>query len=519
MTQAFDSPPVTPPDRRVPLGTKLAAGSGEAAINIGINLPKSFAFPVYNLVLGVSPTLLGIALFVPRLWDAVIDPVMGNISDNSRSRFGRRRPYMLVGAVAAALCIALLCIFPRGLNQGAWGETVLKFAGIAAPRGDWLYAGYLMLMSIIFYTALTIFAVPYGALTMELTGDYEERTRVMSFRTLFTYLSGFLTAWLYAIAEWDVFKDADGNKDVIKGSYAVGVLLVVVMLVVMLAPTLFVKEPKRTSGRRPAEATPQVVGNGIGFWPGLKSTLRQPAFLMIVAAYTVGFLGVIMVIGLGLYLAIYSVYAGDRGTGSVVQAWAQTLATCFGIVTVFLLNRLSDRFEKKTLLVGTLLCSFVGGLSSWLLYDPNLPTWNLLGWLPTAVRGDHSWPFHPLAFSTALIWPGLAGLLVMSNSMIADVCDLDELQTGERREGMYWAVFNWIQKSAISIALLFSGVILDVIHFDATAVAQTADTIFKMRLAFMIVVCGGVGLSALIVAFIPLNKARLAEVHRQLATS
>ena len=134
-----------------------------------------------------------------------------------------------------------------------------------------------------------------------------------------------------------------------------------------------------------------------------------------------------------------------------------------------------------------------------------------------SVRGDHSWPFHPLAFSTALIWPGLAGLLVMSNSMIADICDLDELQTGERREGSYWAVFNWIQKSAISIALLFSGVILDLIHFDANVVVQTADTIFKMRLAFMIVVCGGVGIAAVIVLFIPINRQRLADVHAQLA--
>ena len=101
--------------------------------------------------------------------------------------------------------------------------------------------------------------------------------------------------------------------------------------------------------------------------------------------------------------------------------------------------------------------------------------------------------------------------------MIADVCDLDELKTGRRREGMYWAVFNWIQKTAISVALLFSGVILNVVGFDAELPRQTDSAIFQMRLAYLLVVCGGVGLAAVVVALIPLDKARLADVRRRLA--
>ncbi|HEV7297736.1 MAG TPA: MFS transporter [Tepidisphaeraceae bacterium] len=502
-----ESGTATPPETRVPLATKVAAGAGEAAINIGINLPKNFAFPIYNLALGVNPTLLGVALLLPRMWDAVIDPVMGTISDNTRSRWGRRRPYMLVGALLSAACILLLCLIPRGLNTSAWGSEPFSFI-VTAPRGDWLYAGYLTLTSIIFYTALTLFSVPYGALTMELTSDYRERTRVMSWRTFFTYLSGFLTAWLYAIAEWDIFKDAAGNKDVLKGTMAVGILLLVVMLAATLAPTLLVREPRVAAPTKAQETEPKV-----GFWAQMRQTFTEPAFLLIVASYTVGFLGVIMVIGLGLYIAIYHTYGGDRGTGSVVQAWSQTLAALVGIVTVFAINRVAGRLEKRTTLVICLSISFVGGLSSWWLYDPSLPTWNLIGWLP----GDARWPFHPLAFSTALIWPGLAGLLVMSNSMIADVCDLDELRTGRRREATYWAVFNWVQKSAISLALLFSGTILDAIGFVSGADKQPDSVITNMRLAFAVVVCGGVGIAAVLAASIPLSRARLAQTHVALA--
>ena len=531
MTQAFDNPSATPPDRRVPFGTKLAAGSGEAAINVGVNLPKNFAFPIYNIALGVSPTLLGIAMLVPRFWDALIDPVMGNISDNTRGRWGRRKPYMLVGAVLSAACVIFMCVFPRGMKQGAWGETIRTVLGYEFTNGDLFYAGWLMATSIIFYTCLTIFAVPYGALTMELTGDYEERTRVMSFRTFFTYVSGLLIGWLYAIAEWDIFKGADGKPDVIKGTYAVGLLLAAVMIVVMLAPTLFVREPVRKVRATPRRADKEPDGGGAagteatsatevegrgdktGFWRGLGETLREPAFLLIIAAYTVGFLGVIMVIGLGQYVNYYYVYGGDTGTGSIVQGWAHTLAVLCGIVAVVVINRLAKRFEKKTLLIAALSCSFVGGLLSWVLYNPNLPTINLIGWLP----GGHRWPFHPLSFSYALIWPGLAGLLIMSNSMIADVCDIDELKTGQRREGMYWAVFNWIQKTAISIALLFSGVILDAVGFDAKLPHQTPGAIFHMRLAYLLVVCGGAAAAIVLTAMIPLNRQRLDEVHRRLA--
>ncbi len=511
---------------RVPLPIKVAAGAGEAAINVGVNLPKNFAFPIYNLALGVSPTLLGLAMLVPRFWDALIDPVMGSLSDNTRSRFGRRRPYMLVGAVLSALCVALMCIFPRGLKdteagQALWGPVIdfwLIEINLHLPLGDWQYAGWLLCVSLLFYTALTIFAVPYGALTMELTRNYEERTRVMSFRTFFTYLSGLLIGWLYAIAEWDIFKDADGQPDVVKGSYAVGIGLALLLLVVMLTPTIFVKEPLRpaVAGRRDEASASASAGDvKIGFWRGLKETLSTPAFLMIVAAYTIGFLAVIMVIGLGQYVNYYHVYGGDLDRGSIVQGWAHTLATLCGIAAAFAINRLAARVEKKRLLIGALSCSFVGGLLSWVLYSPDLPTFDLIAWVPGV---ETVWPAHPLSFSYALIWPGLAGLLIVSNSMIADVCDLDELKTGARREGMYWAVFNWIQKTAISIALLFSGVILDVVGFDAKAEVQSDDAIRNMRLAYLLVVCGGVLVSGVIVALIPLTRVRMEAVRAELDT-
>jgi GPH family glycoside/pentoside/hexuronide:cation symporter len=478
--------------------TKVAAGTGESVINIGINLPANFAFPIYNLVLGVSPTLLGIAMMIPRIWDGFIDPIMGSISDNSTNRFGRRRPYMFIGGLLTAFAVLLLCMFPRNMHEVLGDGQMWGYS-----HGDLFYAGYLLVMSIIFYTFMTVFAVPYGALTMELTSDYGERTRVMSFRTFFTYLSGMLIGWLYAIAEWDIFKDpVTGAKDAVRGSYAVGVILVIVLLVASMLPTFLVKEPFVAEKRKQAK---------IPVLQGLKETLKVPAFLLIVSAYTIGFLGVIMVLGLGRYVGFFHVYGGDLGLGAVVQGYAHTCAVLTGILATIVINRLAHKVEKKLLLIGALSISFCGGLLSWWLYTPALPTssW-AVPFTGVVIR------LHPLAFSYMMIWPGLAGLLILSSSMIADLCDFDELKTGRRREGMYWAVFNWIQKTAISIALLFSGVILDMTGFDATLAAQSERTIFLMRLNYMIVVCGGVGLAALLVACIPLNRQKMMVVQKEL---
>lgn len=517
----------TPASERVPLRTKIAAGSGEGAINIGVNIPANFSFLVYNLGLAVSPTLLGLALFIPRLWDAVIDPLMGSISDNTRGRFGRRKPYMLVGALLSIAGVFVICYVPGGIDTTSWAETKwgpTLSAGfinldLHVPLRDWAYAAFLTAVCLVFYTCLTVFAVPYGALTMELTADYQERTRVMSFRTLFTYLTGLLMAWLYPIVR--------AAEDTRQGALIVGIVLAVLLAVIMLAPTFLVPERNR---QRAAAAAAVKKPPKVGLWEGIATTLKQPVLLMIIAAYTIGFLGVIMVIKLGLYVAIFHIYGGgEQGEtdGAFMQGWAQTLAIFVGIFTVFAINRLADKVEKKLLLIGALSSSFVGGLLSWWLYTPDFTTFQqvipLFGeagngtwlfWLPDRIN---FW-FHPMAISFAMIWPGLAGLLIMSNSMIADVCDLDELKTGQRREGSYWAVFNWIQKTAIGVALLFSGVVLDLVGYvsEAGVKHQTPEVIDNMRIAYAAVVCGGVGVSILIVALIPLNRRRIEAARQEL---
>ena len=167
-------------DTKVPLGQKLAFALGMAPSLLMLNSIDYLAMPIYNIALGVSPILIGIALAIPKFWDAITDPLMGNISDNTRTRIGRRRPYMMVGAVLGGIAYSFLWNPPAAL-----GETGLFI--------------YLTVTALILSTTYTIYMVPYCGLTFELTYDYNERTRLMTWRAWSGSIFGLLIGWAYKL--------------------------------------------------------------------------------------------------------------------------------------------------------------------------------------------------------------------------------------------------------------------------------------------------------------------------------
>jgi GPH family glycoside/pentoside/hexuronide:cation symporter len=500
------------------LGTKVAAGTGESCINIGINMPKEFAFVVYNLTMGVNAILLSFVLMLPRIWDALTDPIMGSISDNTRSRWGRRKPYMLLGGFLSAILLALICIPPSFLKGWFAPEESWELFGWSFTKVDWLASAYLLVISLLFYTALTVFSVPYGALTMEMTSDYNERTRLMSFRTTFTYLSGMITGWILYMTKWDIWvdlaKDA-GAADPVKqgevyGTWAVGGMMTLILLGAALIPTFFIKE-RMVSLKKLADEQNKKVRElkKTPLLQTLVETLSMPSFVLIVLAYTIAFFGIIMVIHLGLYINIYYTHDGDKKLGYLAQGWANTFKPMIGLGTVFILNRIANRVEKKLAWAVCLGVSLLGAVLTWFLYSPELEAWK------PSIFGIEFY-LHPLIIPFGLLFPGLAATLMMSYSMIADVCDIDEIKSGTRREGMYWAVFNWVQKLAISGALLMTGFTLSFSLFDQNADKQTAETIETMRQLFTFTLVISITIALVMVLSIPLSKSRMQAVRDEL---
>jgi GPH family glycoside/pentoside/hexuronide:cation symporter len=180
MSNNTKAPRVAPEDR-VPVPQKLAYGAGCFVNLFTGNITVQMFNPVFNIALGVSPVVLGFIQMAFRLWDAVTDVVMGNISDNARTRWGRRRPFIVIGAVAAGI------IFPFLWNVSAdWSQGMI--------------VGYVILIGLLLYTAVTVWGMPYYSLGMEMTPDYNERTRISAVRAVFSKIANIFGGWLIALA-------------------------------------------------------------------------------------------------------------------------------------------------------------------------------------------------------------------------------------------------------------------------------------------------------------------------------
>jgi len=212
----------TAPEDKIPTRDKALFGSGAMSNGIMNSGQSLLINPVYNLTLGVNPALIGIAQAIPRLYDAFTDPLMGTISDNHRSRFGRRRPFVTIGALLCAITFTALWLPPRG-----WDEQALFI--------------YLLVVLILYYSAHTIFVVPFNALGYGLTRDYHERTRLQAWQSFAVQIAAILCFWSYRIFL------SEGFGDALVGIHYYGIIIGILVLVSGILPGLFLEERIRPS--------------------------------------------------------------------------------------------------------------------------------------------------------------------------------------------------------------------------------------------------------------------------------
>lgn len=452
--------------------TKLAYGLGNVSVMVAKQSPKRLCFPIYNIALGVNTAWIGALFSVMRIWDAVTDPLIGHISDNFSSRYGRRKPFIVVGAVLTGLFFASLWLLPRGLS----------------PQG---YMIYLTIMSILFYTSLTVFSVPWYAMGYELTDDYDERTRLFAFPSFFSPISQIGVAWLYYLTQRSFFEDT------IEGVRYVGTFTGILLIAFGLIPVLFVKESNPHVTQVVSCKRDRTKRKKVGFLQNLKESLSCKPFLIVSISVTLVLMASAIVGSLHYYINIYYIYAGDKVAASTAIGWYWTTVYLVAALIVPAVSKLAIRFGKKAVFQGALFWGVGLMVLRWFLYSPAQPYLQLVDGLLYAFLD--------------------ASVFLLCQAMIADVCDYDEVIHGHRREGVFAAVYGWMFKTGLSLGALVAGLLLAKIGFDKKVVAvPSLETVKSMRLFFSLVPGFAFLISGLICFLYPLNKARMTEIRLQL---
>jgi GPH family glycoside/pentoside/hexuronide:cation symporter len=423
------TPPLTPIRDRVNWPQLLAYGSGGIIPIALFNIAGQLMGLIGNIGLGLSAFWLGLIMIFPRLWDAFSDPIMGRITDHTRSRWGRRRPYLLLGGIAVGVSFVGMWWIP----DGQWIRGI--FPGEGAYDGFRL--GYILFWLILFFTATTIFEIPHGALGMEMSTDTHERTRLFSAKSFMGNLFALGTPWLFFLANLEFFRGAGGNE--VDGMRYVSILVAAVLMPLSFYWFSVCREPARSGITAVKKSS---------FWQDIRVTCTNRTFLRLVGIFFTLGMGFNFVALLNYYISIFYLYSGDKvGAGPLLgvvgTVWAVTT-----LLAVFPLNWLGRRFGKRRTLIIAILLMAAGQICKIFCYNPQLP--------------------YLVLIPTVLISGGMLMFFTLGPSMLADICDEDELHTGTRSEGSYYSIYWWVFKMGTAFASLVTGLLITFSQFDET---------------------------------------------------
>lgn len=420
-----------PPSRTTPSGgaglsTRIFYGLGSIAFGIKDNGFQTVLLIFYNQVVGLPAALVGIAILLALALDAIIDPIVGQISDSLRTPWGRRHPFMYLSAIPLGVSYLLLWNPPH-----------------ASQTAQFLY---LLVVSIIVRTCIGLYEAPSAALAPELTTDYQERTTLLGYRSFFAWFGGLA---MYFLA-FSVLLRPDATHPIGQlnpvGYSHYGLVAGAAMTVTILLSALgthsrirtFTVPPKRAKGGR--KTMHEVI-----------AALSHKSFLALLTSNLFSAAATGLAFSMNIYF--YTYFWALTGAQIAILAIAN-LASAGAAVA--LARALSQRNKRRSAIV-----LFVSGLAVSCL--PMIL--RLLGMFPT----NDTQILYPLllAFSFIGLTPMIAAS-ILSSSMIADVVEDSQLRTGRRSEGLFFAANSFVQKSVSGLGVFLSSMMLAVVHFPQT---------------------------------------------------
>ena len=426
--------------KKVPFGQKLAFGVGMLANQM---FPAVLGIFMVVLVqdLGFPGWMWGVIYFFPRIFDALTDPIMGYISDNTKSRWGRRRQYVFIGAILTGIAFIAMWQLYRG--DGVNYNFI-----------------YFMLWSFVFYLGITIFSVPYVAMGYEMSNDFHERTDIMA-------IAQWVGQWAWVIAPWFwvIMYDQEYFESADVATRTLAVWVGIFLMLFAMVPAVFIKS-ESTLDKDYAPLNIKSIGNSLKeILKAFKEAFQSKPFRKLCIATFLVFNAFNTIAAFSFFIIVYHLFDGDAGAAGI---WP-TLFGCVGALgTTFLVipivTKMSKKFGKKNTFLISQGISILGYIMLWFLFIPGKP--------------------YMFLFALPFFSFGIGSLFVLMMSMTADVIDLDELNTGLRREGTFGAIYWWMVKFGFAIAGGLSGAIMSFVGFNSGAETQPEGAIEGLRAFF-----------------------------------
>jgi GPH family glycoside/pentoside/hexuronide:cation symporter len=445
----------------------------------------SFAlvFPIFNTGFGLPAEWLSWALMVPRLLDGLLGPFIGYWSDNTHTRWGRRKPFLLVSGLSGALV----------------------FAGLWWASPEWskpAQFGYVVLFGTLYYTTWGIYSMTHNALGYELTDDYHERSRVMAIRNIFLQVITLGVGWIYPFALQPFFGGEVNGIRIISG------VLAVIIIIAVLFPIFACKERFTVAKQKP---TP--------IFQALKEALRIPSFRIYLAMRFFAMFGLVVFNQLIFYINVYYVFGGADQKKSATTLIAIATAITVGMTLVALpwVPKLSKKIGKrKGVIIGASVAVFQACLVPF-LYTPDSALFRgLAEWFPgLGIDSKVLSPYLQL-LAAFLLMPLVTVAVVLRDAIVPDICDVDELENGKRREGLFTAVVNFVYKMEVSLCVVLVGYMLKLSGFNQKAAVQSAEVLANLKwCAYLPNILFAVLALILAIKF-PITEAFMAGVHEKL---